>query len=189
MLSCQSRCSINEFNIFQLNLIVNLQKSSDEFIFDHCFYDMNPISGIGNPCKLRIENCNFIFQMTPAVRVCISHTLRIYRSSELAVRHRPQNIWKQRLPAARTENVFGSAEFAESVRWSVVDVDRTEIKSIMLSFSPEFYSWDELNKVSGRVGLLIISNLVVVVVVVVVMVVVVVVAATATAVAAAFVVF
>ena len=81
--------------------------------------------------------------MAPAVRVCISHTLPIYRSSQLAVRHRPQNKWKQRLPAGRTEIVFGCAEFAESVRWSVVDVDRTEIKYIILPFSPEFYSWDE----------------------------------------------
>jgi len=50
---------------------VYLQKCSDEFIFDQYFYDMNPISGIVNLCKLGIENYNFMFQMAPAVCVCV----------------------------------------------------------------------------------------------------------------------
>ena len=32
---------------------------------------MNPISGIVNLCKLGIENYNFMFQMAPAVCVCV----------------------------------------------------------------------------------------------------------------------
>jgi hypothetical protein len=94
---------------------------------------MNPTSVFVNLYKLRIENHNFIFQMVPTVHVCISHALPIYRSCQLAVGHRPQNKLKQRLPAGRTENVFGSAEYAESVRWSILDVNRTEIKPICVA--------------------------------------------------------